>query len=144
MTPMAEPEERRSLGRIARLLVLIAMPLLGVVNQYCAERTAQALMGRAFGLHWLGHALTIPWVWAWIGFEIVTLATWTVVLSELSLSAAFPMTALGYALVIGLGWSVFHEPITALQVAGAGAILAGVWLLGDPGKATPEPPPKPF
>ena len=141
---MTPPHEARSLARIAHPLVLIAMPLLGVVNQYCAERTAQALMGRALGLDWLGHALAVPWVWAWIGFEIATLAVWTVVLSELSLSAAFPMTALGYALVIALGWTAFHEPITVLQVVGAAAILAGVWLLGDPGKPKPETPPKPF
>ena len=141
---MPPPHQSRSPARVARPLVLIAMPLLGVVNQYCAERTARALIGRAFGLDWLGHALAVPWVWAWIGFEILTLAAWTAVLSELSLSAAFPMTALGYALVIALGWGAFHEPVTLLQVAGAGAILAGVWLLGDPGKAKPEPPPKPF
>ena len=139
MTPMAETP--RDLSRFTRPLVLIAMPVMGVVNQYCAERTAQALMGRAFGLGWLEHALTVPWVWAWICFEIVTLAAWTVVLSELSLSAAFPMTALGYALVIALGWTAFHEPITALQVVGAGAILAGVWLLGDERAETEAPPP---
>ena len=132
------------LRRLTRPLALVAMPVLGVVNQYCAERTAQGLMGRAFGLDWLGHAVLIPWVWAWIGFEIVTLAAWTVVLSELSLSAAFPMTALGYALVIALGWTAFHEPITLLQVVGAGAILAGVWLLGDEAKPHQDPPPKPF
>ncbi len=139
MTPATDPK-----GDLSRPLALVAMPILGLVNQYCAERTAQGLMGRVFGLDWLGHALTIPWVWAWIVFEIVTLAAWTAVLSELSLSAAFPMTALGYALVIGLGWTAFHEPITPLQVVGAGAILAGVWLLGDEGKAHKDPPPIPF
>jgi len=135
---------RRDLSRLIRPLVLVAMPVLGVVNQYCAERTAQAMLGQALGLGWLGHALAVPWVWAWIGFEILTLAAWTVVLSELSLSAAFPMTALGYAFVIALGWTAFHEPITALQVVGAAAILVGVWLLGDEAKPKQDPPPIPF
>jgi drug/metabolite transporter (DMT)-like permease len=139
---MTDP--RAALAHMARPLVLIAMPVLGVVNQYCAEQTANAMLGRAFGIGWLEHALTVPWVWAWIAFEVVTLAAWTVVLSELSLSAAFPMTALGYAFVIALGWTAFHEPITPLQVVGAAAILVGVWLLGDEAKPEPEPPPKPF
>jgi drug/metabolite transporter (DMT)-like permease len=34
-------------------------------------------------------------------------------------------------LVIGLGWTVFHEPVTLAEVAGGAAILAGVWLLGE-------------
>lgn len=139
---MAQPQG--DMSRLVRPLVLVAMPVLGVVNQYCAERTALAMMGRALSLGWLGQALTIPWVWAWIGFEILTLAAWTVVLSELSLSAAFPMTALGYAFVIALGWTAFHEPITVLQVAGAAAILVGVWLLGDETKPKQDPPPIPF
>ena len=80
---------------------------------------------------WLWRAVQTPWIDAWIVAEIVTLAAWTVVLSQMSLSAAFPMTALGYALVIALGWTVFHEPATLLQGLGAVAILAGVWLLGD-------------
>jgi len=139
---MADP--RAGLQSLSRPLALVAMPILGVMNQYCAERTAHALMGRAFGLSWFGHAVAVPWLWAWICFEIITLAAWTVVLSELSLSAAFPMTALGYALVIALGWTAFHEPITALQVLGAGAILAGVWLLGDESKPSSAPPPVPL
>jgi drug/metabolite transporter (DMT)-like permease len=53
------------------------------------------------------------------------------VLANLTLSAAFPMTALGYVLVIGLGWTVLNEPVTLAELIGGAAILAGVWLLGD-------------
>jgi drug/metabolite transporter (DMT)-like permease len=41
------------------------------------------------------------------------------------------MTALGYVLVIGLGWTIFGERVTPTELAGGAAILAGVWLLGD-------------
>ena len=54
-----------------------------------------------------------------------------VVLAELSLSAAFPMTAAGYVLVIGMGWTVLGEPVSWLQVIGGAAILGGAWLLGQ-------------
>lgn len=120
-----------SRARAAKPLVWIAMPVMAVVNQYLAERTAQALMGRAFGLGWLAAAIRSPWVQAWIGCEIVTFAVWMVVLSNLSLSAAFPMTALGYVLVIGMGWTVLGEPVTLVEILGGAAILAGVWMLGD-------------
>lgn len=121
--------------RAARPLVWLAMPVMGVINQYLAERTAQALKGLPFGLDWLWAAIRSPWVQTWIGCEIVTLGVWMIVLSNLSLSAAFPMTALGYVLVIGLGWTVFAEPVTMAQIIGGAAILAGVWLLGEGEKA---------
>jgi drug/metabolite transporter (DMT)-like permease len=118
-------------ARAARPLVWVAMPLMALINQYLAERTAQALVGRPFGLGWLGAAIRSPWVQTWMGCETVTLAVWMVVLANLTLSAAFPMTALGYVLVIGLGWTVLNEPVTLAELIGGAAILAGVWLLGD-------------
>jgi multidrug transporter EmrE-like cation transporter len=120
-----------SRARAARPLVWLAMPLMALVNQYLAVRTAQALAGQPFGLSWLAAAIRSPWVQGWIGCEIVTLAIWMVVLSNLSLSAAFPMTALGYVLVIGMGWTLFAEPVTLAEIIGGAAILAGVWMLGD-------------
>jgi drug/metabolite transporter (DMT)-like permease len=119
-------------ARATRPLLWLAMPAMAVVNQYLAERTAQALIGRPFGLGWLGAAVRSPWVQAWVGCEIVTFAAWMVVLSNLSLSAAFPMTALGYVLVISMGWTLLGEPITWAEIVGGAAILAGVWLLGGP------------
>jgi drug/metabolite transporter (DMT)-like permease len=106
------------------------MPLLGVLNQYCAERVAHGLLGVAFGLPWFVVAAGSPWLWLWVGLEILTLAAWMIVLAELTLSAAFPMTALGYVLVIAMSWFVLHEPLSALQLVGGAAILTGVRLLG--------------
>ena len=118
-------------ARAARPLLWAVMPAMAVINQYLAERTAHALMGQPFGLGWLAAAIRSPWVQGWIACEIVTFSVWMVVLSNLSLSAAFPMTALGYVLVIGMGWTVFGEPVTLAELAGGAAILAGVWLLGE-------------
>lgn len=119
------------LPRAARPLLWLVMPLMGAVNQYLAERTAQAMLGRPFGFSWLAEAIRSPWVEAWIGCEIVTFSAWMIVLSNLKLSAAFPMTALGYILVIALGWTAFGEPVTPAELIGGAAILAGVWLLGE-------------
>lgn len=125
------PTSALTRARFARPLVWAAMPAMALVNQYLAERTAQALAGRPFGLDWLGAAIRTPWVQAWIGCELFTLAVWMVVLSNLTLSQAFPMTALGYVLVIGMGWTLLGEPVTLAEIVGGLAILAGVWLLGE-------------
>lgn len=118
-------------GRAVRPLLWLAMPVLAVVNQYLAMRAAQALAGRPFGTGWLAAAIRTPWVQTWIGCEIVTFAVWMVVLSSLSLASAFPMTALGYVLVVAMGWISFGEPVTWQELAGGAAILGGVLLLGE-------------
>jgi drug/metabolite transporter (DMT)-like permease len=118
-------------ARAAKPLLLVAMPLLGLANQYMAVRTARALLGTPFGVGWAARAAHTPWVPAWVGLEILTLTIWMTVLAEISLSAAFPMTALGYILVVGMGWTVLGEPVSALEIVGGVAILAGVWLIGD-------------
>lgn len=118
-------------ARAARPLVWLAMPVMSVINQYLAVRTAQAMAGVPLGLGWLAAAIRSPWVQTWIGCEVITFAAWMVVLSNLTLSAAFPMTALGYVLVIGMGWTVLGEPVTLAEILGGAAILAGVWLLGE-------------
>ena len=128
---MTAPAQVVTRARFARPLVWVAMPAMALVNQYLAERTARALAGLPFGLEWLATAIRTPWVQAWIGCELVTLAVWMVVLSNLTLSQAFPMTALGYVLVIGMGWTLLGEPVTLAEIIGGVAILAGVWLLGD-------------
>jgi multidrug transporter EmrE-like cation transporter len=131
MTAGALPQNQTRLARAARPAAWIAMPLLGAVNQFCAEHVARGLLDMRFGLAWFIAAIRSPWMQAWIGLEIISLAAWMIVLAELSLSEAFPMTAAGFVMVIGLGWTVFHEPMSLLQVLGGAAILAGVWLLGQ-------------
>lgn len=127
--PAAEPPSAST--RAARPLLLVAMPLLGLANQYMAVRVAKALLGTPFGLGWASRAAHTPWAPTWVGLEILTLGIWMTVLSELSLSAAFPMTAVGYILVVGMGWTLLGEPVTLLQIVGGAAILAGVWLIDD-------------
>lgn len=103
-----------------------------VVNQFLAERTAGALRGLPFGWGWLIHAAASPWLRAWVACEILTFAAWMFVLADTSISAAFPMTAAGYGLVVALGWTVFHEPVRPTELVGGAAILAGVLLLSEP------------
>jgi multidrug transporter EmrE-like cation transporter len=106
-----------------------AVPLLGLAYQLCAERTAQALLGLPLGAAWFARAAAEPWARGLVGLEILSFAAWMYVLSKAELSAAFPLTAVSYLLVIALGWFGFHETATLAQVLGAAAILAGVWLL---------------
>jgi drug/metabolite transporter (DMT)-like permease len=124
-------------SRWARRLLFIALPLLGLAYQLTAKETAMAMGGQPFGVHWILAALTLHWTQAMIGLEIVSFGVWMVVLSEIKLSEAFPLSALSYVLVVLASWTLFHERGSVLQVLGGAAILAGVWVMGrSPGTGT--------
>jgi multidrug transporter EmrE-like cation transporter len=131
--PAPAPARRNALWTAAFLTV----PILGLAYQLCAEQTANALRGLPFGAAWLARAAAEPWARGLVALEIISFAAWMYVLSKAELSAAFPLTAISYLLVIGLGWFGFHEAVTLPQVLGAGAILAGVWLLRPEPETTP-------
>ena len=134
MTPAVHPTRR---NRWARRLLFVALPLLGLAFQFTAKETALAMAGTPFGGQWIATAVNLPWAQALVALEIAGFAAWMVVLSEIKLSEAFPLSALSYVLVILASWTVFHEPGSALQVLGGAAILAGVWLIGRPDGAAP-------
>jgi multidrug transporter EmrE-like cation transporter len=131
-------EARHGRRRLAHWALWVALPLLGLGYQVAAKQTAGGLGARAFGPDWLVDAAISPWMWAMVVMEIASFVAWMAVLAEMKLSAAFPLSAVGYVLVVAAGWTVFHEPANALQIVGGLAILAGVCLIGrSPAAAAP-------
>ena len=112
------------------------LPLLGLGYQVAAKSAAMALAQTPFGPAWFGALVRLPAAQVLLALEVASFAAWMTVLSEMKLSAAFPLTAIAYVLVIGAGWLVFHEAANLTQVVGGAAILAGIWLIGRP---APEP-----
>lgn len=107
-----------------------ALPVLSVGYQITAKRTAQALSHIPFGWDWLAQLAQLHWAQAMLALEIASFAAWMTALSEMKLSAAFPMSAVTYVLIIVAGWTLFQEPVSAAQVAGGAVILAGIWMIG--------------
>ena len=112
------------------VMVLPAVPILNLGYQFCAEQVAKATLGVPFGLGWLRAVLFQSWTIGLVALEVGSFAVWMIVLSRVSMSVAFPLTAVSYALVVALGWFVFHEPIEILQIVGAVAITTGVFMIG--------------
>jgi len=111
------------------LAVFASVPVLGVGYQFCAEQLAQASASRPFGLGWISAVVFQPWMVALVALEAASFVAWMIVLARVSVSEAFPLTAVSYALVTALGWFGFHEPVRPLQIVGATAIAAGIYLL---------------
>jgi len=132
------PRPRPASRRLVLWALCGAMPILGLGYQIAAKTTAVALSTTAFGPEWFAKLFSLPSTWMLLGLEALSFAAWMTVLAEMSLSAAFPMTALGYVLIIGAGWALFHEHASVMQLVGGAAILAGIWTIGR-AEAEPEP-----
>ena len=107
-----------------------ALPILSLGYQIAAKETALALTGVAFGWGWLGRLMQQPSVLALLALEIASFAAWMTALSEMKLSAAFPISALSYVLIILTSWTIYGEPATLAQVCGGALILLGIWRIG--------------
>ncbi|MBW8813111.1 MAG: EamA family transporter [Caulobacterales bacterium] len=129
---------RGSRRRLALWALCAAMPILGLAYQVAAKETALAMAPTRFGLEWFGLLFRQPWAQAMLALEVCAFAAWMTVLSEMKLSAAFPLTVIGYVLVVATSWLVFHERADLMQIMGGVIILAGIWLMGR--SAPPEPP----
>jgi len=126
--------------RIALICLCVALPLLSLGYQVCAKQTALELSSVGFGWTWFARLVRLHAAWALLGFEIASFAAWMTALSEMKLSAAFPMSAIGYVLIILTSWVIYGEPATAAQVAGGALILAGIWKIGRDAPDEAGPP----
>ncbi|MBT9470834.1 MAG: transporter [Phenylobacterium sp.] len=121
--------------RLALVCLCVALPVLSLGYQIAAKQTALDLSEVPFGWVWFARLVHLHWAWALLAFEIASFAAWMTALSEMKLSAAFPMSAIGYVLIILTSWVMYREPASAAQVAGGAMILAGIWQIG---RATPD------
>lgn len=70
--------------------------------------------------------------WAWVGIALFGLAfiVYSMVLSKINLSIAYPvMTSLGLVIISLVSMLAFREIITTLQWLGLFLIIVGVWLV---------------
>ncbi|KQZ28364.1 EamA family transporter [Caulobacter sp. Root1472] len=136
MTAIA-PAPRR---RLAPMVLFAILPLLTLGYQIAAKASAGHLAGIRFDADWLLNAIRMPTVQIVLVCEVASFVAWMTVLAEMPLSAAFPLSAVSYVLIIAASALVFHEPVGLLQVVGSLAILVGVWLIGRGGHETPPGP----
>lgn len=130
MTPNIKAPRRR----LAPVVLFAILPLLTLGYQIAAKASAAQLAHAGFDLAWLIRAAQMPTVQLLLALEVAAFVAWMIVLAEMPLSAAFPLSSVSYVLIIAASAVVFHEPIGPLQVVGSIAILFGVWLIGHGGR----------
>ncbi len=119
------PRDRRAAG----VLLWAAVPLAAALYQVAAKLCADALGAPGAGDTVAAAAHHLPLVMAVVGCDLACFVAWLLVLERTSLSAAFPLSAASYVLVVAAGALLFHERVKPVEMAGAALILTGLGLL---------------
>ena len=75
------------------------------------------------------NALAVPSLWYALTAYGLSVVVWTIGLSRVPVSQAYPLLSLGYVLNIGLAWWLFGEVPNAQRVIGIVVIIGGVVLV---------------
>ena len=81
---------------------------------------------------WLRYGLGIsinPWMLAGLGCYGISILVWMAVLSKVEVSAAYPLTSIGFILAALLGYFFLGESITVSKAAGIALICTGLVFL---------------
>ncbi|MGH8191248.1 MAG: DMT family transporter [Rhodanobacteraceae bacterium] len=119
--------------------ILLAVETLGQV----ALRTAGIETG-AFELDRTSvlAAISTPWLWVGLACYLGQFAVWMTILEKLTLSTAFPATAIVFVVVMVTSWAVFGDPMGWAKILGSAIIVAGILLLGSDAQTGPPAPPR--
>jgi multidrug transporter EmrE-like cation transporter len=112
-------------------VLILTSVVLGAAGQLAMKQGMSrfgAVLSLAPGVVW--RMLWQPFVLVGLALYGVAAVLWLVVLSRVQLSVAYPMLALGYVIVLGCSWLVFHEPLSLAKVVAVLLICSGVVLLG--------------
>ncbi|GAU83160.1 EamA family transporter [Bosea sp. BIWAKO-01] len=127
---MSTIETSRQLVPWRQLWIWTVFIALDTATQLAFKWGADGLADMDFGLQMMIRASTLPGVWlAAIGYA-ATFIVWMLILRDMPLSRAFPMTGLAYVTVPLLAWLALGERIDAVQAGGIALIVAGVIALG--------------
>jgi small multidrug resistance pump len=75
-------------------------------------------------------AITNLWVWLGLASFGIAFVLYSVVLSRMKLSIAYPiMTSCGYIIVVVAALILFGEQLSLLKLTGIAIIAAGIWVI---------------
>jgi drug/metabolite transporter (DMT)-like permease len=109
--------------------IWLALPLCTVLYHFAAKETGICWRNADFGpaLRCMQHS---NWFRIMVISDIGGFIAWMYVLRDMKLSAAFPISAISYVIVMAISWLFFGEAVSSAQIGGSLMIIAGVLLIG--------------
>ena len=119
--------------RLSDFSVLLCGVLLNALAQLglkAATRVSGPLIAGDAGVWQRAlNVLVVPSFWYAMMAYGLSVIVWTVGLSRVPVSQAYPLLSLGYVINIGLAWWLLGEVPNVQRVAGIGVIVIGVVLV---------------
>jgi drug/metabolite transporter (DMT)-like permease len=119
--------------RLSDFSILICGVLLNALAQLglkAATRVSGPLIAGDAGVWQRAlNVLVVPSFWYAMLAYGLSVIVWTVGLSRVPVSQAYPLLSLGYVINIGLAWWLLGEVPNVQRVAGIGVIVLGVVLV---------------
>lgn len=107
-------------------VLLNASAQLGLKN---ATRVTGPLISSHGALARAQELLAVPSLWLALGAYGVSVIVWTVGISRVPVSQAYPLLSLGYVVNLALAWWLLGEVPNLQRVLGIGVIVLGVVLV---------------
>ncbi|MGN6504626.1 MAG: hypothetical protein ACTHM6_03590 [Tepidisphaeraceae bacterium] len=99
------------------------------VGVLIVEKTA-SIHAESTGVDLLLSYLSQPWVWLILLIKVAQFRIWTVLLTRMDLSLAFPLTALAIPITMAVAVVVFHDHLGWRVWIGSLLITAGIIVAG--------------
>ena len=96
------------------------------LNLICFKLAGMHALPVEMNVAWLTRVFSHPWIYGAVVGYIGAFLTWMSLLKHAPIGPAFAASHLEVVSVMLLSWWMFAEPITATQVVGAMAIVAGI------------------
>ena len=115
-------------------LVIFAGVLLNSGAQLMLKAGARSLQGISLSsassvLNAAAHAAVHPWILAGLFCYFISAGLWTIALTRVDVTVAYPLLSMGYVIAAVLAWQIFGEALTAGRITGIAIILVGVVVL---------------
>ncbi|MGG1659093.1 SMR family transporter [Brevibacillus sp. NRS-1366] len=114
------------------LVLIIVSVILSACGQIAMKMGASSLGGKndMLFMKFLHYFTNLP-IMAGLALYGLSAFIWIAALEKVQLSYAYPMAALGYVLVAGLSFLIFHEPMSLTRIAGLAIIVIGVIVISQ-------------
>ncbi len=111
------------------LLGFLMLMLFDTLAQVCFKLTAIHAQPLAFDVAWALRVFGGGWVYGSLFGYTGAFFTWMLLLKRLSIGTSFAASHLEVVSVMLVSYYLFGEPLTAVKILGAVAILAGIGFL---------------
>jgi drug/metabolite transporter (DMT)-like permease len=118
---------------IQSIYLVFAVTINTVLSHACLK---QAMLTIKFPKHFAefgtfaSSAIASPWVWSSLTLQVLGYIAWMAVISRERLAVAVALSGATFYLISGaVGWLVFSERLTPIQMLGLILISIGVWMV---------------